>query len=543
MPGSIALAKIYSSLSLTASVCFFLLLSGAVLPAHSRTLAKSEIQATSAEMHAEMGLQSMRDGNLQLAEAELRKAVELAPGNAAFHSNLGTVLAMEKKLDESTASFERALKINPSDLGARRYLAANLWQLHHYEEAKKHLLVILKAKPGDSQASLLLGMVSENTGDYPAAAKLLASVPALIREHPESTVALAKAYYHIGEREKARTWLMELQKYPGGAQAVLLGAQIADEMQDYETAETLLLSLPSGASRQATVAYRLAVVKFHSKHFEESRQLLQQLLDAGQKTTEILRLLGWCYQEQNRRDEAVHAFQDSIRLDPMDETNYLYLGEILLAQHRFTAAVELSKRTVGAFPDSARASFLKGSVELAANQFTDAIDSFTRALQLDPSSADATMGLARAQAGAGMTQQAKATLQDAVRRFPLKAPLELELAGLFLKESETGEADSEARAEQLLLSCVAHDNTLAEAYYQLGDIALRHDRAAKALVYLERAEKLGPETGKTHFALSRIYRRMGRTEEAAKQTEIYEKLKEKELERAPIPSPADPPGQ
>jgi superkiller protein 3 len=513
------------------------------LPARGLTFARARTQGSQAETHAEKGLQFAQEGNLASAEEELRKAVDLAPGNAAFLSNLGTVLAMEKKLDESTTAFERAAKLNPADLGVRRYLAANLWQLHRYAESKKNLLIILKAKPGDPQASLLLGMVSENTGDYAAAAKLLASVPALVREHPESTVALARAYYHTGEREKARAWLTELQKQQEGAQAVLLGAQIADEMQDYDTAETLLLSLPPDSSGQAAVRYRLAAVKFHAKHFEESRQILQQLIDAGQKTTEILRLLGWCYQEQNRREEAVHAFQDAIRLDPADETNYLDLGKILLAQRRLTAAVELSKRTVNAFPGSASAFFLKGSVELAVNQFTDAIDSFTRALQLDPSSADATVGLARAQAGAGMTQQSKMTLQDAIRKFPQKAPLELELAGLFLKESETGEANAEARAEQLLLSCVAHDNTLAEAYYQLGDIALRHDRTAKAVVYLEKAEKLDPESVKTHFALARIYRRMGRMDEAAKQTELYERLKEKEPQRAPVPPPADPPGK
>jgi tetratricopeptide (TPR) repeat protein len=542
MTGSTAPTNLRGSHSLPAGLCFFFLFSSAALPAHRLTFAKAHTQDASAEMHAEKGLQSAQEGNLQLADDELRKAVALAPDNMAFLSNLGTVLAMEKKLAESTTFFERALKINSADLGVRRYLAANLWQLHRYAEAKKNLLIILKAKPGDPQAILLLGMVSENTGDYAAVAKMLASVPALVREHPESMVALARSYYHVGEREKARAWLMELQKHPGEAQAVFLGAQIADEMQDYDTAETLLLSLRPDSSGQAGVSYRLAVVKFHSKQFEGCRQILQQLLDAGQKTVEILRLLGWCYQEQHRREEAVRMFQDSVQLDPADETNYLDLGKILLVQRRLPAALELSKRTVNAFPDSPRAFFLKGSVDLAVNQFTDALDSFTHALQLDPSSPDATVGLARAQAGAGMTRQAKATLLDAIRMSPQKAPLELELAQLFLKESETGEANTEARAEQLLLSSVAHDNTFAEAYYQLGDIALRHDRTVEALVYLEKAEKLAPEIVKTHFALSRVYRRLGRMEEATKQTDLYDKLKEEESQRVPVPSPADPLG-
>jgi type IV pilus assembly protein PilF len=161
-------------------------------------------QDVRAETHAEKGLQSAQDGDLQLAEQELRKAVGLAPSSAAFLSNLGTILAMEKKLEESTTFFERALKINPGDLGVRRYLAANLWQLQRYAQAKQDLLIILKAQPGDPQSTLLLGMVSENTGDYIAAVNMLASVPALVREHTESIAALARAYYHVGETEKAR---------------------------------------------------------------------------------------------------------------------------------------------------------------------------------------------------------------------------------------------------------------------------------------------------------------------------------------------------
>src|SRR5262249_49906982 len=160
---------------------------------------------------------------------------------------------------------------------------------------------------------------------------------------------------------------------------------------------------------------------------------------------------------------------------------------------------ELAKRTANAFPDSARVFLLKGSVELAATLFTDAVDSFSRALQLDPASPDATIGLARAQFGAGMTQQANATLERAIANSPKNPPLELELAQLLLKEAETGDEGAGTRAEQLLKSAVALDDTLAEAHYQLGDLALHQGQAQRALVHLERAAKLNPASAKVHF--------------------------------------------
>lgn len=485
-------------------------------------------QGDSAEQRAAKALKLAQAGNLQAAEDDLRRAVALEPDNGEVLQELGTVLAMEKKLEESTSFFERALRIDPGALVARRYLAANLWQLHRYAEARQNLLTLLKAKPADPQALLLLGMVSENTGDYATAVRTLASVPTLVRVQPESMAALARSYYHTGEADKARRWLNELASRPGETQAVLLGAQIADEMQDYQTAETLLGSLQSNPSEQMTLKYRLALVKFHQKQFGESETLVQQLLDAGHQSSEIYRLLGWCRQEQHHHQEAVHAFQEAINLEPTDEASYLDLGKILLAERRLVPALELSKRTANAFPDSSRALILKGSVELAAILFTDAVNSFSRALQLDRASPDAAIGLARAQFGSGMIQQAKATLERAISTFPKKARFQLELAQLLLKEAETGDEGAGTRAEQLLESAIVLDDTLAEAYYQLGELALGRNQVQGALIPLEKAAKLDPASAKIHFALSRAFRRLGRNEDAAKEAALYDELKEKE---------------
>lgn len=517
------------------------LCAAAFLFAPSFVFSTTATQGSAAETHSEEGLALANAGKLDSAEAELRKAAILEPRNAVFLRNLGTVLAMEKKFEESTSYFQQALKIEPGDLVARRYLAANLWQLHRYAEAKQNLQTLLRAKPGDPQTLLLLGMVSENMGDYPTAVKTLASVPTLVRAQPESIAALARSYYHLGNTARARMWLMELPSHPAGEPAVLLGAQIADEMQDYEGAATLLTSLQSKAPDPSIVRYRLAVVKFHAKQFEESEQLLQQLLDSGHKSGEIERLLASCYQAQKRKHEAVHALQDAVNLEPENSTNYLELGNVLLADRRIVAALELAKRTVNAFPDSSGAFLLKGRAELEAAHFTDAVDSFTRSVQLDSANTEGTIGLARAQMGAGLGEQAKATLDQALANFPKKARFELELAELLLKESETGDKKAEARAEQLLKSAIADDNTLAEAHYQLGSLALQRGNPSTALEHLLTAAKAAPESAKVHFALSRAYRRLAQDAEADRQEALYDKLKEKEAAGDSDLMPADAP--
>ena len=184
-------------------------------------------QSTEARSHADRGLELAHSGDITSAESELRKAVKLEPNNPEFLSALGTLLAMQKKLEESTTVFRKALQFAPADLTSRRYLAANLWQLHRYGEAKHELEIILRQRPDDAPSRLLLGMVSENSGDYATAAKMLSSVPQEVEKQPESIAALASSYYHLNERGKARAALERLSSLRA-IKPVLLGAQIAD---------------------------------------------------------------------------------------------------------------------------------------------------------------------------------------------------------------------------------------------------------------------------------------------------------------------------
>src|SRR5215469_7062611 len=493
-------------------------------------IAPNVSQESEAEAHLDQGLALAKLGNLPSAEAELRKAVALVPANADYLDDLATILAMEKKFDESTSYFQQALKIDPQDMAARRYLAANLWQTHRYPEARQNLQILLKANPGDAQALLLLGMVAENTRDYAAAARALASVPSLVRAQPESIAALARSYYYLGERSKACAWLDELQNHAAGVRAVLLGAQIADEMKDYKTAERLLSSAMPHYSDQTELRYRLALVKFHAQQFDESEQILQQMRNDGYMTSEIDHLLALCFQKQERYEEAIHALQEAMQLDPGNEASYLDLVGILLTQKQIPPAIELAQHMAKVFPDSCPVFVSKGKIELAASDYTGAVASFTRASQLDSTSLEASLGLARAQSNAGMTVQAKSTLIDAIARFSKKAPFELELGQLLLREADAGDKGAEVKAEQLFDAAVSHDSKLAKAYYELGGLALRRGEAGRAATLLEKAEKLDPLSAKTHFALSRAYRRLGREQEAAQQVALFDKLKNRSAE-------------
>ena len=478
-------------------------------------------QESTAESHLERGLDLARSGQLSDAETELRQAAKSAPKNPEVWSTLGTVLAMQQKLGESNEALRQAVKLDSSNLMARRYLAANLWQLHQYAEAKTHLQIILKAKPDDSSAKLLLGMVSENSGDYATAARMLASVPGEVRKQPESIAALARSYYHLQQKEKARAMLAQLSGQP----AAFLGAQIADEMQDYETARNLLVPIRATYPDHDKLESTLALIEYHAGRFAECQSVLQGLFASGTQTASALNLLGRCYHKQGKSTEAVESLKQAINLAPADETNYLDLVKILVEQHSLPRALEVAKHTTEIFPNSADAYESRGSAESGMAQFTDAIQSYTRASQIDSSRADSFLGLAQAQASAGLTKEACANFELGAKKFPKDVRFKTSYAAVLLKQADNGDTHAEVQARQLLREALVLNPSLSGAHYQLGNLALKQDQIAEAEKHFEEVAKLDPNNAQGHFALARVYRRLGRQEDAAREMKRYEELK------------------
>ena len=62
-------------------------------------------------------------GRFVMAEAAYRRALELAPNTASFHTALGLVLARQGRLEEALSALERAVALDATDFVAYRHLA------------------------------------------------------------------------------------------------------------------------------------------------------------------------------------------------------------------------------------------------------------------------------------------------------------------------------------------------------------------------------------------------------------------------------------
>jgi tetratricopeptide (TPR) repeat protein len=474
-------------------------------------------------------------GDLKGAEEELRRAVELSPRDPRYWAHLGIVLGMRERLEESATCFEKALKLDTTNVEVRRNLAVKEWQLGRLEAAAENLELILKAQPADERAILLQGMVAEGLKDYPKAAKLLASVLPLVEQRAESTVALAQAYYRIGEKVKARETLLSLLNLAADPNGVFLGGQVAANEEDFAAAETLFKSIQQTYADPGLLGYNLALAQYRDNRSGDSQRTLLELVHAGRETTDIYNLLAWCYQRQQHYEESVAAFERAINLDPKKEANYEDLGLALISFRRYAEAGAAAQKAIEAFPASSKAFEVKGMAEVLMQDYADAERSYAKASELNPQSAEANLGLAESQWAAGNVPEAFATFEDGLKRFPQDALHCQEYGRALLRYAEAGDPASGARGITMLNKAIALDGSLFEPHYLLGNLALRQGRNDEALQHLEQASRLDPKEGKVHFALSRAYRHLGRKDDAAREFEIFQKLKA-QGEKAPAAS-------
>lgn len=446
-----------------------------------------------AQQHADKALQFAQQGDLKSAESELRKAVELSPGDSALLTSLGGILGMEGNLQEANTYLARAVRLNPGDPASRRNLAANQWQLGRIKEAHENLDLLLRANPRDKVAIFLLGMVSEKEKAYARSAKLLESVPDVMAQQTDSWVALANSYYHTGRTENARAALQHLLGPALNPKAAFLGGRVALDALDYPIAETLFRSVRSSYPDHASVEFEIALAQYRSGHVAESESTLLEAVKAN------------------------HATNDG----------YVLLCRMLSAEGSDIRALRIAAQASQAFPDSSEVLSTKGSIELKLRYFKEAAVSYEKAAALK-NSAEVKRGLATAQWKAGMRERAASTFDQAMRQFPRDAQTYLVYGTLLL---EDGSPETKGRAVQLLKHALELDDSAVEPRYQLANLELTDGNPQQALPYLESAIKLDPNDSRLHFALSRVYRRLNREAEAGKETEIYQKLKAAEQAR------------
>jgi tetratricopeptide (TPR) repeat protein len=241
---------------------------------------------------------------------------------------------------------------------------------------------------------------------------------------------------------------------------------------------------------------------------------------AGQLALEDQRARAQALLEHGQIDRAIPVLLEVLRLDPDDPDAVRSMAAIHQARGEYALAEVLAKRLIQSPAGELVGQGLLGTIyhdmaDRGKSSPLAAIQALERVLELDPELVRCPIQpkrlfwefLARDLLAEGRTAEARKHLTKALASGEDAGLLEL----LGRTHWSEGQLDQAERCWQRALEL---DPSLSDTWIELGQLALRKDRAAEAVRYLTRASELSPNSVNPLYKLIQAHRRLGQHNEA-----------------------------
>ena len=226
--------------------------------------------------------------------------------------------------------------------------------------------------------------------------------------------------------------------------------------------------------------------------------------------------LGIAQIETGQLPQAVTNLQAALAKHPNDPDLLYYLGR---------ASGLLSKQSIDAllatYPDSARAHQALAENYFVLRQMPQAEKEFQEALRLRPDIPKLHLELGEVYAGSSQWAKAEEEFRAETKLQPGNAEANYRLGTALLQQGKAREARAELqRADRLQPDMPETLYSLGKAAALEGDVA----SAEKAWTKLLSIEKASSLAAQTHFALAGLYRKQGKTADAEREMQEFQKL-------------------
>ncbi|PZO79897.1 MAG: TonB-dependent receptor [Mesorhizobium amorphae] len=153
-----------------------------------------------AALEARASLRASYEGDLDGAEEDLRRAVEIAPGSSSAWNTLGLVQAGREANREAEAAFRRSIALDPNDPVGYANLAVFLLEQDRVAEARPLIDRAMALDPAFDVALAARGRLRLQTGELDAAVSDLLAASTANPAYSQGLLLLAAGLYESGDR-------------------------------------------------------------------------------------------------------------------------------------------------------------------------------------------------------------------------------------------------------------------------------------------------------------------------------------------------------
>ena len=280
------------------------------------------------------------------------------------------------------------------------------------------------------------------------------------------------------------------------------------------------------------IDFNLGLALFRSNRFPEAAEVLESTVHY-RDTAELRHLLADVYEHSERYIEALREYENAVRLEPDNETYWFALAYELLKHRTHDAAATALEAAVKRFPGSFRLRLALGITYFARRQYEQAANSFIEASDMEPVSVGPYRMLAAACENlARWDEETLARFRRLMQVNPATpwGPYLYALAREQSLEADRAPASSPQSGdpERLYLESIALDGDFTEARYRLGRLYRKLGRTEEAVRELEAAALARRDWPEPRYELARAYLQLGRREDAEIELREHRELVEDE---------------
>jgi tetratricopeptide (TPR) repeat protein len=272
----------------------------------------------------------------------------------------------------------------------------------------------------------------------------------------------------------------------------------------------------------------LALACKETGDFSHAQEHIRSLL-THEDTAELHHLAGDLDEKLGDSLDAVHEYEQAVRLDP-SEQNYFEWGSELLLHRAVWPAQEVFRKGADTYPQSARMLTALGTALFAGGLYDQAALRICDASDLDPKNSDPYLFLGRIE-NAAPTPLAcvKSKLERFVQQQPQNALAYYFYAMDIWKRQGAGEDQSAIqKIETSLTKAVTIDPRCSEAWLQLGILYFSRRDNQKAIDFYRKAIEVNAELGEAYYRLGVAYDRIGESARAKEEFQLHEEIEKRQ---------------
>lgn len=285
------------------------------------------------------------------AQADLKKAIEVAPQDSRAYVAMGQLLLDQKKYAEADKFYEQALSKNPRDAQALSGVVSLLTDQKQLDRAAQRIQQQIDKAPDDGAPYVLLGRTEMLRRNFDAAEKAFAKALELRPTDVGVLQALATAEKARGELDAAvASYQRAIKLQPKNAEPYLLLASLKERQGQWQEAQTLYQKALEIKPGDPLASNNLAnILLDHDGNVDVALSLAQTARRAMPEFPAIADTLAWAYVSKGTYGLAIDLLEDVIKKSPNDPNYRYHLGvayqknkDDLHAKEQFERALHLN---------------------------------------------------------------------------------------------------------------------------------------------------------------------------------------------------------